>query len=89
MRTIHIHQAEIIEFEERESNYIAAIESQTIEAGLQTYIILMDPEEEVKLVIGSILTKEYDISEAHNYAMNMLADQDYCDSVWAHNKKIN
>ena len=63
MRTIHIHQAEIIEFEERESNYIAAIESQTIEAGLQTYIILMDPEEEVKLVIGSILTKEYPVAD--------------------------
>ena len=88
MNTVHIHQLEIIEFEERESDYLAAIETQTTESGLQTYILLMDPEEEVKLVIGSILTKEYNISEAHEYAMNMLGDQDYCDSVWEHNKKI-
>ena len=48
----------------------------------------MDYEEKVKLCIGSILTKEYNISEAHEYAMNMLSDEDYCDSVWEHNKVI-
>lgn len=88
MKTVHIHQAEIIEFEERDTDYLGLIETMSTEHGLQTYIMLMDYEEKVKLCIGSILTKEYNLSESHEYAINMLSDEDYCDSVWEHNKVI-
>lgn len=90
MRTIHIHQAEIIAFDDRE--YLAAIETQTVEdgGGMQAYVILMNPEQTVKLVLGSVYSKDSaDILKVHKECMELLEDADYCNSVWEHNKVLD
>lgn len=88
MNVIHIHQAEIIAFDDRD--YLAAIETQTIEdGGMQAYVILMDHEEKVKLVLGSVYSKTVDIPKVHQECIDLIMDEDYCNSVWEHNKVIS
>lgn len=89
MNVIHIHQAEIIAFDDRE--YLAAIETQTVEdgGGMQAYVILMDHDEKVKLVLGSVYSKTVDIPKVHQECIDLIMDEDYCNSVWEHNKVIN
>ena len=52
-------------------------------------IILSDSETDEDVVIGTIISGEYDIGECYEYGCNMLRNEEYCMDVWKsrkHNK---
>lgn len=87
MRTIHWHQAEVIELDYTEE-FLAVIDMYSSEYGLKCDVQLQSTESEVTKIIATATSKNYDIDDIHEYAMNVLRDENYCKDVWAHHRNI-
>ena len=84
MITRYLFWAEAAELEYTDE-FHAHITFESCEHGLRCDISLCNDEDE--LFIGTIISKEYDMDDTHQYAENMLSDKDYCLSVWRHHHK--
>lgn len=81
MKTIHWHQAEIIELDHTD-NYYAIIDMQTSKHGLRCNVILEGVNAASRLVVATYVTKEFNISEAREYALGVLSNGEMCDKAW-------
>lgn len=81
MTTRFLFFAEGIELDYTD-RFHAHITQKSTEHGLRCEIALCDGECDNEIVIGTIISKDYDMEATHQYAENMLNDREYCLDVW-------
>ncbi len=86
MITRYLFWAEVLELEYTD-DFHAHVTFKSTEHGLRCEISLCDGEGDEELVIGTIISKEYDMEASHDYAVNMLEDEDFCFNAWRQHSK--
>lgn len=84
MITRYLYWEEVAELEYTDE-FISRIAFKSCKHGLRCDIFLCDDNDEI--IIGTIISKEYDMDDTHQYAENMLSDKEYCLSVWRQHHK--
>lgn len=79
MACVHIyhHYVETVDYTEL---FHFHIEFESIEPGLQCTITQTDGEKEI--LLGRIISKEYDMDESFQFAYNLMNNEDYCMDIW-------
>lgn len=81
MTTRFLFFAEGIELDYTD-RFHAHITQESTEHGLRCEISLCDGEGNNEIVIGTIISKDYDMEATLQYAKNMLSNEEYCLDAW-------
>ena len=84
MITRYLYWEEVAELEYTDE-FHAHITFESCEHGLRCDISLCNDDDEI--IIGTIISREYDMQMSHVYSENMLSDKEYCLSVWRQHHK--
>lgn len=83
MKTVHWNLCETLDLEyESTGGGYAVIDMYSHEDGLKCDIILESDDCEFSMLIGTIISSDYDYEGTHQYAMNMLNNEEYIADVW-------
>ena len=86
MRTIHWSQTEIIALDNAKG-YHAVIFMSKEDKGLSCDIILEDNKCSDDIIIGNILSANFDRDECYEFAYSLLSNSNYCNEVWKNHKQ--
>ena len=84
MITRYLYLEEVAELEYTDE-FISRIAFKSCKHGLRCDISLCDDDDEI--IIGTIISREYDMQMSHTYAENLLSDQNFCLSAWRQHHK--
>lgn len=81
MITRYFYQNECIELEYTDK-FHSHVELESGPYGLTCTVSLANDNDEDELIIGNLVSKEYDRCNCYNYSRSLLSDEEYCLGVW-------
>lgn len=88
MKNIYWYQSHVFSLDFTES-FLGLLEMKSCEHGLRTDIILSDSETDEEILIGTIISGDFDIKESYEYGCNMMRNEEYCMDIWNGRRKHN